>query len=167
MRFIRILCSAALVAPAMAAAQVVPIREWPIPSGARVRILSPALGDQKQIGSVVSATADTLVFLPAKVSFSQAIATPNIVGIEVARGTHTNKLMGALLGFVVGTGTGAIIGSVTYKQPKCVDWCFDILGRGGSIFAGAVLGGVIGTTGGAMLGNRQADTWVPVAVPNP
>ena len=166
MRFIRVLCSAVLVAPAMGAAQVAPIREWPIPSGARVRILSPALGDQKQTGSVVSATADTLVFLPAKLSSSTSISTPNIVKIEVARGTHTNKLMGALLGFVVGTGTGAIIGSVTYKQPKCVDWCFGILDRSGAIMAGAVLGGVIGTTGGAMLGNRQADTWVPVTVPS-
>ncbi len=165
MRFIRVLCSAVLVAPAMAAAQVAPAPEWPIASGARVRILSPALGDQKQTGSVLSATADTLVFLPAKLSTSTPISTPNIVALDVARGTHSRKLIGALLGFVIGTGGGAAIGYATYKRPSCQTFCLDILGRGGNTAIGAVLGAVTGAVAGTIAGSGQTDTWVPVAVP--
>lgn len=165
MRFIRILCSAALVAPTLSAAQTPAIRDWPIASGSRVRILSPSLGGQKQTGSVLSATSDTLVFLPAKQTTSTSISTPNIVRIEVARGTHTSKLKGALLGFVIGAGAGSAIGSATYKPPKCVDFCFDMFGRGGNIVGGGVLGGFFGTIAGTIVGARQADTWVPVAVP--
>ena len=165
MRFTRILWSAALVAPALSAAQTAAVRDWPVAAGSRVRILSPALGDQKQTGSVLSATSDTLVFLPLKQSISTPISTPNIAGIEVARGTHTSKLVGALLGFVVGAGAGSIIGSVTYKRPKCVDFCFDMFGREGNIVVGGVLGGLGGTIAGLVVGNRKSDNWVPVTVP--
>src|ERR1700686_3339093 len=103
MRFIRTLYTAALVVPTRALAQSPP-SGWAIAAGSRVRILAPVLGDQAQTGSVVSATSDTLVFLPKKTSNSTAIGTPNIVRLDVSAGTHSNKLKGALLGFALGAG---------------------------------------------------------------
>lgn len=164
---IRTLCSAALMVPALSAAQTAAVRDWPIAAGTRVRILSPALGDQKQTGSVVSATSDTLVFLPVKQSISMPISTPNIARIEVVRGTHSRKLVGALVGFVAGAGVGSLIGSATYKKPpKCVGFCFQMMdARSDAVIAGSVLGGLGGTIVGLVVGLRQSDTWVPVAVP--
>ena len=162
MCFIRTLCTAALLMPTLALAQNTPNGSWPVAAGSRVRILSPVFGDRAQTGSVISATSDTLVFMPAKTSNSTAISTPNIVRLDVSSGTHSNKLKGALLGLVLGAGVGAAIGSATYKP--CSN-CFDILGRGGAIAAGSVVGGLVGTTGGMIIGSRQSDTWVPVPVP--
>jgi len=162
MRFIRTLYTAALMVPTLSLAQATAGRSWPVAPGSRVRILSPIFGDRAQTGSVISATSDTLVFMPAKTSNSTAISTPNIVRLDVSSGTHSNKLKGALLGFVLGAGMGAAIGSATYKP--CSN-CFDILGRGGAIAAGSVVGGLVGTAGGMIIGSRPSDTWVPVPVP--
>jgi len=167
MRLIRILCSAALVAPTLSAAQAPLIPSWPVTAGSRVRISSPTLGDKMQTGAVLSATSDTLIFLAAKQSTSTAIGTPNIVGIDVARGTHTSKVKGALLGFVLGAGSGAALGAATYKRPRCNPdvWCFDMFGQGGQAAVGAVMGAVSGTLVGLIIGSRPRDNWVPVAVP--
>jgi hypothetical protein len=165
MRFVWILCSAALVAPTVSGAQAGPILDWPIVPGSRVRILSPVLGDQKETGSVVSATSDTLVFRPVKLSTAFPIATPNIVGIEVARGTHSRKLKGALLGLMAGAGAGAIVGYASYKRPDCSSFCIDF-GPGLAAAIAGGLGGILGTVAGTIVGARQTDTWVPVAVPH-
>jgi hypothetical protein len=169
MGLIRILCSAALVAPTLSAAQSPPIPDWPVEAGSRVRISSPVLGRRIQTGSVLSATSDTLVFLAAKQSVSTAIGTPKILGMDVARGTHTTKLRGALSGLLVGAGSGALLGAVTYKRPKCDapsgEWCIDLFGQGGSTALGATLGGVLGTFTGLAIGSRPTENWVPVAVP--
>jgi hypothetical protein len=162
MRFTRTLYTAALMVPTIALAQDTPSRSWPIAAGSRVRILSPVTGDQAQTGRVISATSDTLVFLPHRTSNSTAISTPNIVKLEVSTGTHSNKLKGALLGFAIGAGAGAAIGSATYHP--CSN-CFDILGRGGNIAAGSIVGGLVGFAGGMVIGSRPSDNWVPVAVP--
>jgi hypothetical protein len=167
MRFIPMVCAAALAVPALSAAQVAPTPDWPLTPGLRVRVLSAVLGDKQQTGSVVSATSDTVVFLPAKESASTTLSAPNIAMIEVARGTHTSKLKGALLGLFAGAAVGAIYASATYKPPKCAadTWCLDIFGQGGDTVAGGVLGGLLGILTGTIVGSRQSDTWVPVAVP--
>jgi hypothetical protein len=166
MRFVPVLCAALLV-PALSAAQVAPIPDWPLTPGLRVRVLSPAFCKRPKTGNVVSATSDTIVFLPARHSASTALSTPEIARIEVARGTHTRKLQGALLGMFAGAAVGAIYASATYKPPKCqVDtWCMDLWGQGGDTAAGGVLGGLLGILVGTIVGDRQTDTWVPVAVP--
>jgi hypothetical protein len=122
------------------------------------------LGDQKQTGSVVSTTSDTLVFLPAKQSTSTAISTPYIFAIDVAHGTHTQKLTDALVGLLVGAGGGAIIGYATYKRPKPCAFCIDF-GPGAQAIAVGALGAIGGGLVGVIFGLRQTDTWVPVSVP--
>jgi hypothetical protein len=168
MRFVQMVCAAALVVPALSVAQeAAPVPDWPLAPGLRVRVLSAVLGDRAQTGSVVSATSDTLLFLPAKQSVATALSTPNIARIEVARGTHTRKLQGAALGLLAGAAAGAIWASAAYKAPKCQPntFCLDIWGQGGDTVAGGVLGGLVGVVVGMIVGDRPTDTWVPVAVP--
>ena len=164
MRFIRMLCVAAIAAPTLSAAQTVQAPDWPIAPGSRVRISSRVLGDGNQTGSVVSATSDTLVFRSAKQSISTAISTPNIARIEVARGTHSTKAKGALVGLLIGgLGTAALV-AATWTPPKNCFGCLDF-GRGGDAAFLGVFGGLGGAIVGALVGMRETDTWVPVAVP--
>jgi hypothetical protein len=168
MRSSRMMLAVLLLVPVLSGAQASPNPNWPLTPGLRVRILSPALGWRPKTGSVVSATSDTLVFLPAKQSISTALATPKIAAIEVARGTRTHKLQGAMLGLLAGAAAGAIISSATYKPPKCAadTWCFDVLGQGGETAIGGMLGGLLGILVGSVVGNRETDNWVPVQVPS-
>jgi hypothetical protein len=163
MRAGRILCIGALVAAGRSGAQAAPIADWPLAAGARVRILSPALGDAQHIGNVASATWDTLVFKPVKQSTSTAIATPNIVRIDVAKRKHTQMGKGAVIGFLMFGGAGAFMGNVTYYD--CHPHCLWKTSRRSDTLIGGVLGGLLGAFAGAAVGGRQTDTWVPVAVP--
>ena len=164
---IKILAFAALLTPCAVAAQIAPSPEWPVPAGSRVRIVSPVLGDKRQVGSVHSATFDTLLFRPGAKDVSPiAIATPYITRIEVPNGTHTRKAKGALVGFLVGAGTGAIIGAASYKKPEpcgCIYFMED--SRSFDTALGAVLGGIVGAITGTIIGAGSTESWVPVAVP--
>ena len=169
MRFISMVCAAALVIPALSGAQgTAPVPDWPLTPGLRVRVLSPELSWRPKTGSVVSSTSDTLVFAPAKESFTTALSTPKIARIEVAQGKSTHKLRGALLGLFAGAGSGLILGAVTYKPPKCAagEWCMDVFGESGSTVAGGVLGGLLGTITGLLIGSHETDNWVQVTVPS-
>jgi hypothetical protein len=163
MRLNRILCIVAVIATARSGAQEAPIADWPLAAGSRVRILSPALGGQHKIGNVVSATADTLVFLPVKQSASTPIGTPNIITIEVSKGKHTQMGKGAAIGFLIFGGAGAFMSNVAYRD--CHPHCLWKTTRRSDTLIGGVLGGLLGAFVGAALGGRQTDTWVPVAVP--
>lgn len=109
MRFIRLICLAALVAAtacsirragAPSGAQEVPVADWPIVAGSRVKIRSPLLADpydrytilglRHVIGTVVSATPDTLIFRADGDSIATAIIpTRRIFNIEIARVERT------------------------------------------------------------------------------
>jgi hypothetical protein len=95
MRLKRILCIAAVLTAPPSGAQEAPIADWPLAAGARVRILSPALGERQQIGNVASATWDTLVFIPVKRSTSTA---------------RSDTLTGGVLGGLFGAFFGAALG---------------------------------------------------------
>lgn len=160
MRFLLIFCAAALVAPAPSSAQAA--ADWPVAAGSRVRILSPVLGRGPVTGSVVSATTDTLVFRAAGDATSTSVPTPNIVGIAVARGTHNNKKIGGVAGFLAGAMVGAAIGAAIIGSP-CTN-CLDFSQGAGALAFGA-MGGLGGAMIGVRLGRHQTDTWVPVALP--
>jgi hypothetical protein len=152
-----------MTVPTPSAGQTDPPVDWPIPAGARVRILSPVLGQGHATGSVVAATPDTLVFSASRESTATAIATPHIVRIEIARGTHTSMARGGFAGFVVGALFGSMI-AFAASPPPCTN-CLDF-SQGAAAVGGGFAGGVIGALVGAAIGKRPSDTWVPVAVPS-
>ena len=159
MRVILTLCAAVIVTPTSSVAQAA---DWPIAPDSRVRVLSPVLGKQFVTGRIVSATPDTLVFRAASGSTSTPIPTPNIVRIDIARGTHTNAARGGFAGFVAGAFIGAAIAAAA-TPPPCTN-CLDF-SQGYAALGGGLAGGVIGALVGVAIGKRPSDTWVPVAVP--
>ena len=174
MRLIRVVFALAIVAPVLPAQSSV-IPAWPVASGTRVRVLSPMLGDNKQVGVAVSATRDTLSFRREKQPAYTSISTSDIRQLEISQGTHTRRLNGGLIGFLVGAAGGAAIGAATHKDPPpCTDLincvAFSLVSplntsRSGDAILGGIAGGLLGGIVGTLVGSRAVDTWVPVAVP--
>jgi hypothetical protein len=166
MRMLRTWIIVVGLVPGLAAAQDPSVAEWPLDSGSKVRITSPAFGLYPRVGMLVSTAADTLFVRHSKKDSTLAIAVPNIARLEVARGTHTRKAKGALIGFLIGGLAGAAIGSASYKPTTCGGdgFCFDF----GPEFGVAVLGVVgagVGALIGTIAGSSPTDTWVRVSVP--
>ncbi len=161
MRFISIVQAVSLVIPVLSGAQTVG-SGWPPPSGSRVRIQAPFLGEKKQTVTVISATADTLFFRQSSQSVDRALSTAQITKIEIARGAHSHRMRNGLIGFAVGAVGGAIIGAATYKPSNTLAPDF---GRGGDAAFGAGLGGIAGAIIGSVAGMHQTETWVPIDIP--
>jgi hypothetical protein len=165
MRLNAMILGVVLLAPAAARSQATPSSQWPVAAGSRVRIQSPLLGERAQTGDVVAAAGDTLVFRQAKSAAPVAIATPNIVKMDISSGTHSRKAKGALLGFLIGAASGAAIAAAAYKKPEPCGFCILPDSRAFDATLGGALLGIVGTGVGIIIGARQTDIWVPVAVP--
>jgi hypothetical protein len=172
MRFKYALCAFALMAPTPGSSQTVAPDPAVVDAGSRVRIAAPVFGKNRQVGTVVSVTRDTLVLRHGSATAYRSLATSDITALEVSNGTYTRKAKGALWGLLIGAGSGAVIGYATYKEPKCNDagmfGCgFDILGpdsKQSNAVIGAILGGMVGPIAGALWGMRHTDRWVPATV---
>ena len=149
---------------AAALAQTAGNTNSPPAAGQRVRIQSPVLGVQRQVGTIESVTGDTLHFRRAEDGASASLKSSDITRIEVSAGTHTSKAKGAAIGLLVGGAVGAIIGSATYTPCKGGFECIgDIGGRSMEVAAYGILGALTGGIAGALFGSRHRETWKPVS----
>src|SRR4051812_29593650 len=161
MRITPMLFAIALAAPLAVPAQEAVKSNWPVASGSRVRILSPVLGDQKTTGTLVSGNRESILFQARSLETPQPLGVSAITQMDVLQGTHSHKLKGAGLGFLIGGLGTAAIAAATWKKPKECFMCMDF-GRGGdAAFAGA-FGGAIGAVVGLLVGSHQTETWMPV-----
>lgn len=155
---------AAAAAPVVSRAQsAAATNDWSPAAGSRIRVESVAFGGQKQTGTLISATSDSVVFQPAGLANSLSLRTGEISRMEVSRGTHSRKGRGALVGFLVAGGAAAAITAATWKEQNCM-FCIDF-GRAGDA---AVVGtgiGFFGSIAGMIIGAHRVDTWEPVALP--
>ena len=136
---------------------------WPPAVGVRARIASPAVGVERQIGTIESVSTDTLKFRLADDGNLISIKPSEIKSIEVSAGTHTAKAKWAAIGFLVGAGAGAGIASATYKQCRDSFKCIgDIGGRKGSVGMGAIAGALAGGMAGVLWGARRHEDWTPM-----
>ena len=134
---------------------------WAPPSGLRIRLVSPTLGE-RQSGTLISADHDSVVFRSAKFASRVAVRTSDVSRMEVTRRTHRNVLKGALLGFVVAAAVAGGSTAVTWKESNTG---FIDFGRWGDA---ALVGGTIGVLGaavGALVGSVPRDSWESVPVP--
>jgi len=170
MRASRLFLIATLLAASPLAAQEAPASDWPVPEGSRVRIRSSMLGDwgtaqraRYAVGSVVSATPDTITFRADRDSITTAILPiRRITKLEIARGTHDNKRNGAWVGSLAGFIAGATIAGLWHAS--CGD-CPEGAYRERSLSAGGLLGALVGAPIGAWMGRRPVDTWVEIKIP--
>jgi hypothetical protein len=170
MRFMSALCAVALITPVVAMSQVSVLDPVRVDAGSRVRIAAPVFGGKKEVATVVSVTDDSLVLRQGASTNYRSVAKADITGLEVSRGTYTRKGRGALFGLLIGAGTGAAVGALTYKKPKpCEGFeCFgEILGpstRSFNVGIGATMGGLLGAAVGALVGMSARDSWAPATV---
>jgi hypothetical protein len=163
MRITQVLCAGALLAPFAANAQQSVGTNWPVASTSRVRILAPKLGEKRQTGTLVSATNDSIVFMPAKGQDYQSLALGDVTHLEVAQGTHTNRWKGTLLGFAILGGVSAATAALTWREDREGQSFIDF-GRGGDAAIVGMSMGLVGGVAGAIIGSRHSDTWVPVHI---
>jgi hypothetical protein len=170
MRFMSTFCAVLLVSPVAGISQVPQPDVIRVDAGSRVRIAAPVFGPERQVGTVVSLTRDTLVLRHGASTAFRPVATSEITGLEVSSGTHTRKAKGALWGLLIGAGSGAILGYAFYKEPKCQDegfGCIVIIGpdsKTSNAAFSAVGGGIVGALAGTLFGMHATETWVPGAV---
>ena len=135
-----------------------------VTTGQRVRLTSTRLGFQRQLGSVVSASADSLTVVLA--TDTAAIALSDLDGLELSRPGGRRTGRGALLGLGWGAFTGLVVGLVTYQE--CVpQWLFDCLlapkSRGEAALMGSVGLGILGTAIGTIAGAlTHGERWIDV-----
>jgi len=181
MRFLRLLCLALPLAASPSAAQDVPAAQdiptsdWPVAVGSRVRIRSALLNDSRNqytplgfryaIGTVVSATPDTLIFRADgdSAAATAIIPTGRILILEIGRGTHNNEGKGALMGSLAGLIGGEAFAAITHNSCEAGN-CDGFYGPG-VLNTGRLLGVLAGAAIGAWMGRHPTETWVPVAVP--
>jgi hypothetical protein len=136
---------------------------WPLPIDSRVRIQAPILGDKRQTGTLMTATNDSVVFQAVDQPASRSLAVIDITRMEVARGTHTNRWKGALLGFAILGGVTAGLAAATWSADDEGSQFMDF-GRAGDAAIVGMAGGIVGALTGAIIGSRHSDTWVPVQI---
>jgi hypothetical protein len=165
MKFLALIFVGLVAITITGSAQSVAGAKWPPIPGSRARILSPVFGG-RQVGTIGIVTGDTIQFRAEE--FSVSLTPAQITRIDVSAGTHTSKAKWAAIGFLVGAGVGAAIGSATYTPCKDSFACIgDIGGRKGNIAVGAFLGALSGGIAGALLGARGRESWVSVSPPGP
>jgi hypothetical protein len=170
MRFAPLLLTIVVAAPSLVRSQEAMIRSWPVAAGSRVRVETPAFGEQEGIAVVV--TNDSLVLRVADDSAHEPIPLAQITKLDVSTGAYSRKGALSAVGFLVGAGVGAILGAAAYPKPTCdrrVQTCFDNIAgpgsrRGSAILGGALLG-LVGAAVGAMVGAEPRYTWAPVSLP--
>ncbi len=130
-------------------------------TGSRARLLAPALGPRRQVGTVVEVRGDTLLFTPDHQSTPALVPTESVTEIEMSRGMHSHVLAGAGLGFLAGAVTGGVIGYALAHTPPSDDGDYGpLVGAVGAVILGGVGVGV-----GALIGSRQTERWERLRLP--
>lgn len=132
---------------------------WAPPSGSKVRLTSPALR-QQETGSLISADNDSVVVRLKNFVNPYVVQTSNVTRLEVARGTHTNKAKGALVGFLLAGGITAALTAATWHQSRDFDF-----GRWGDAAFYGGFAGLVGAGVGFAVGIPATDTWERVPIP--
>ena len=138
-----------------------------VTTGQRVRLTSTRLGFQRQVGSVVSASADSLTV--ALATDTAAIALTDLDRLERSQPGGRRTGHGALLGLGWGALTGASVGLLTYQE--CVPQSlFDCLladkSAGAAALEWSVTLGILGTAIGAIAGTfTHGEKWIDVQAP--
>jgi hypothetical protein len=172
MRFISTLCAVTLMAPVIGISQTVPPEEVRVDAGSRVRIAAPVFGTEKQVGTVVHVTRDTLFLRQGAGVTTRSVATSDITALEVSRGTYTRKGKGALWGLLIGAGTGAVLGYALYQEPKCDPQNYfgcgiNFIGpdsKGSNAAWSGVAGGIVGAVIGTLVGMGSREAWAPATL---
>jgi len=120
-------------------------------SGARVRLVAPAIPVGEQIVRIEGTANDTLVFRSERYPVTRSLALSEISSVDVSLGQRRRTARGALIGLGTGVMAGAIVGYMTFEP--CEGWCmFEPTTAGGSAAWGGLGGGLLGLVAGTTIG---------------
>jgi hypothetical protein len=142
-------------------------------AGDRVRITRLGF-PAPMVGAMVSATADSISFIPVvqhslgapRVQDMATIARTDVQAFEVSDGRRRHPWSGLGWGFLGGAAGGAIVGALTYEPCTSTEFlgCFlTPSSREDSALLGGAVGGVLGSAAGFIVGALyQTERWQKV-----
>jgi hypothetical protein len=146
-----------LVLPTVAWSQDPPA----IVPGSRLRITQLEAGKSKRhSGTVVTATADTVVLRQDGLGATATYSLARISGLELSRERKGHVAVGVGVGFLAGAGTGALVGALACKDQGCFSGSDELGALPAALGAG--IGAVAGMLVGAVIGAHKTDAWESV-----
>jgi hypothetical protein len=141
-----------------------PSRSQTIQTGSRVRIVASSLPGGVGVGNIITSDADSLIVQRERPQEVVRLARAEVSSIQVSAGHRRHAGRGALLGVLIGAGSGAVIGAMTWSP--CTGFCFlepDTRGASAALGAGVLgtVGAVVGTIAGVF---SVSDEWQSVTV---
>ncbi len=132
--------------------------------GSRVRLTAPSLGLSKAVGTVQEATYQAIVVqfeYPRRV---ETVDRSEIAAIEVSTPGQRKVLKSVGVGFLVGAGSGALMGLASGDDPQQEWFAFTaeekaVMGGVGLGLTGAAVGLIVGLV-------RRNDVWSPALPAN-
>lgn len=131
---------------------------WPSP-GSHIRLESSA-GSVRQYGTLVSASNDSVVFVPESFDMRVALATRDVAQMDVSRGSDRHVWTGIGLGFVIAGGTAALATAATWHPSSEIDF-----GRWGDAALLGIPAGLLGAVVGGAIGAIPIEKWIRVPLP--
>jgi hypothetical protein len=125
-----------------------------IARGSRIRITE--LGGVPRAGTVVAIGADTVVLKLDSNGDTVTFSLAKLSRLEVSRGRKGHAAAGAGLGFLIGAGTGAMLG-LNCENDGCLS------GSDEPVAAAAGIGGIVaGVVGGVVGASQKTEKWEEV-----
>ena len=145
--------------PARLAAQS-PSATEPLPPRTRVRVSTVDAPSVFRIGLVSAASVDTLWYLPDGADTTVALSYSAIAQLNVSLARHRNARKGAVIGVLVGAGTGIILGLAGGDDQGWVGFT----ARQNAVIGGITVGALGLLIGGALGAAHDTEEWSPIRV---
>jgi hypothetical protein len=135
-----------------------------VQTGSRVRVVASSLPGGVGVGHVIAVSGDSLIVDRDRSGGVARLARGDVSSIQVSAGRHRHTGRGALLGVLIGAGSGAVVGAVTWAP--CTGFCLlEPQTRAANAALGAgvfgTMGALVGTVAGAL---SVSDQWQNVTV---
>lgn len=130
-------------------------------SGRRVRVTTSASEERHWTGTLISVDGDSVRLVSAEDRLVVALPIAKVLRMEQSRRKRSNAGRGAVIGALVGGGTGLILGLIASSEEDS----FYEIGPGEVVGVTALLAAV-GAGGGALIGSMShRDQWEPLPLP--
>ena len=144
-----ILIAVAFLAPS--ASTVVAQTPSRLETGARVRLVAPAIPADEQIVRIEGTANDTLVFRSERYPVTRSLALSEISSVDVSLGQRRRTARGAIVGLGTGVLVGAVVGYMTFEP--CEGFCmFEPTTASGNAAWVGMGGGLLGLVAGTTIG---------------
>lgn len=128
----------------------------------RVRITTNVPKQKPWVGNLISAGSDSVRLRPQEGGVV-SVPSASVVRVEQSRGRRSNSGKGAVIGAIIGGGTGLILGIAASSE----EGSFYEVGAGEVVGGMAVLAAV-GAGLGALIGSgSHRERWEPITLPEP